>query len=83
MSAFVESEEILTSESYHFGMETAEERQAYFVNLMVKQNITGVGKRIYIEYLIDVKKSEAFLIRLQDLEVLEEMLKDEKEKPKQ
>ena len=80
MSAFMGTEEVLMSEDPNYAMDTEPERREYFSKIMERQRITGLGKRLYLEYLLSVKKSEAFLIREQDIRVLEGMIRDEKAK---
>ena len=83
MSSVMDSEDTLLSEDDMYVMDTFEERTAYFDALMRKQGIKGRGREIYLEYLIDVKLSDAYRIRRQDLEVLEKMLEEEREKQKE
>lgn len=63
-------------------MTTKQERREYFENLMQKLGITEEkGRKAYIAFLINQKKSDRWLNQKLDIEVLEEM-KEEEEKEK-
>ena len=54
-----------------------QERREYFENLMQKLGITKEeGRKAYIEFLINQKKSDKWLNQKLDIEVLEEMAKE-------
>ena len=75
MSAFVGSEEVLLSETLEFLMESPGDRKKYFEKIMKRQGIVRTqARRLYIEYLLSVKRSDAYLTRQQDIEILEQML---------
>ena len=59
-------------------MNKKEERHEYFENLLKKIRIPEKGRRAYLEYLISQKRSIKFLNQKLDIEVLEEMLEEEK-----
>lgn len=54
------------------------ERLEYFENLLKKLHITEEGRKTYIEYLLNQKRSNKFLNQKRDIEVLREMLEGEK-----
>ena len=57
---------------------TKQERREYFENLMQKLGITKEeGRKAYIKFLINQKKSDRWLNQKLDIEVLEEMVKEE------
>ena len=56
-----------------------EERREYFEDLMKKLGITKEeGRKAYIEFLINQKRSDRWLNQKLDIEVLEDMVKEEK-----
>ena len=56
---------------------TKQERREYFENLMQKLGITKEKRKAYIEFLIKQKRSEKWLNQKLDIEVLEEMIKND------
>ena len=58
---------------------TKKERREYFEELFGKIGITTKeGRKRYLEFLIDQKRSKKFLNQKLDIEVLEEMLEEKK-----
>jgi len=54
------------------------ERSQYFEDLLKKLNINEEGRKPYLTYLINQKKSKKWLNQKLDIEVLEEMVKEGK-----
>jgi len=54
-----------------------EERKQYFENRLTQQGITEKGRRAMLEFWLKQKRSERWLNQKLDIEVLEEMVKEE------
>lgn len=61
-------------------MTIRQERHKYFENLMQKLGITKAKRKAYIEFLIKQKKSDKWLNQKLDIEVLEELRREEEER---